>query len=156
MEPATVTVAGPADLDAVVASVAGLFREDGGRHDPAMNVDWPLHGGAGYYGPLLSDPSARLAVARDGDRVVGHLVGKVLEPDAMRTRRLAVLESMRVDPGHRGRGVGGLLVEHFLGWARERDARDASVTAFVANENAQRLYRRYGFAPASVILRTTL
>ena len=68
----------------------------------------------------------------------------------------AVLESIRVDPGARGTGVGTRLVEHFLAWARAKGAKRASVTAYAANDGAQRFYRRHGFAPMSVMLRREL
>lgn len=152
----SVTAAAAADLDAFVASVTGLFEEDAGAHDAVMDVSWPVREGRDYYGGLVTDPACLLAVARAGDRVVGHLVGKLLEPDSLRLQRIAVLESVRVDPAHRGRGVGSRLVEHFLGWARERDARQASVSAFAANSGAQRLYRRHGFVPMTVTLRAPL
>ena len=150
-----VTTAGPDDQEAFLGSVIGLFREDAGTHDPAVDVDWPVREGPGWFRELL-EQDCLLAVARDGDRVVGHLVGKLLEPDDMRTRRFAVLESVRVDPAVRGGGVGSALVEHFLGWAEERGAEQASVTAYAANAGAQRLYQRYGFRPQSVTLRAAL
>jgi GNAT superfamily N-acetyltransferase len=52
--------------------------------------------------------------------------------------------------------VGSLLVQHFLAWARERGARQASVTAYAANQAAQRFYERHGFAPASITSRAPL
>ena len=48
-------------------------------------------------------------------------------------------------PQHRRRGLGGLLVDGFLDWARERGAPYAVVTAFTANPAAIRLYERHGF-----------
>jgi hypothetical protein len=73
----TVTAADRADLDDFVASVTGLFQEDAGAHDAVMDVSWPVREGHDYYGGLLADKASLLAVARDGDRVVGHLVGKL-------------------------------------------------------------------------------
>lgn len=154
----TVTV-GPVrddELDAFVASVTGLFREDAGAHDPVMDVTWPVREGRAYYGGLLADDGVLLAVARDGDRVVGHLVGKTAGPDDLRLERIAVLESMRVDPDARGRGAAAALIDHFLAWARTRDARHASVTAYAANTRAQHVYHRHGFTPMSTTLRTPL
>jgi len=52
--------------------------------------------------------------------------------------------------------VGALLVDEFLAWARERGAPHAVVTAFAANESAQRFYERQGFASHTVTLRTRL
>lgn len=157
MNPLTVTRTTRADIDAFVGSVSGLFHEDGGRHDPHMNLDWPDTGGAAYYTGLLTDDDCLLAVARDGSgQVIGHLVGKLTGPDDLRTCRFAVLESIRVDPAARGHGVGSALIQDFFGWARERHAEVASVTAFAANAAARRLYERHGFSPASVTLRTPL
>jgi GNAT superfamily N-acetyltransferase len=156
MAPATVSAATMDDLDALLESVAGLFREDAGQHDTLVNVDWPAGHGAAYYSGLMTDRDCLIALARDGDRVIGHLVGRLTGPSPIRTGSLAVLESMRVAPDARRAGAGSLLVRHFFGWARECGARQASVTAFAANGAARRFYARHGFIPASVILRADL
>jgi GNAT superfamily N-acetyltransferase len=145
------------DRVAFLASIDGLFHEDAGVHDPYGDREWAGRGGAAYFTDLLTDPRAVPLLARDGDRAIGHLVGRVLEPETLQTgTRIAVLESMRVAPEARGRGVGGRLVAAFLTWAKERGAVRAGVTAYTANEGAQRFYARHGFVPASVTLRATL
>jgi GNAT superfamily N-acetyltransferase len=60
---------------------------------------------------------------------------------------------MRVTPGARRTGVGSLLVRHFFTWARQGGARQASVTAYAANDAALRFYARHGFSPESVTSR---
>jgi GNAT superfamily N-acetyltransferase len=156
----TVTAATHDDLDALVASVAGLFREDAGRHDPLMDLDWPAREGAAYYAELMTDEACLLVLARDGagagDRVVGHLVGRLRPPSSLQTGCLAVLESMRVAPQARRAGAGTLLVGQFFTWARERGAQQASVTAYAANDAALRFYTRHGFVPQSVTSRAAL
>ena len=144
------------DIDALVASVAGLFAEDAGRHDPTMDLRWPEREGAAYYSHLLGDQACLLLLARDDDQAVGHLVGRLSGPDSLRTQPLAVLESMRVAPGARRTGVGSLLVRHFFAWARDRGAEQASVTAYAANDAALRFYARHGFSPTSVTSRAVL
>jgi GNAT superfamily N-acetyltransferase len=144
------------DLDALVASVAGLFSEDAGQHDTSVNLNWPAREGAAYYSKLINDPACLVLLARDDDRVVGHLVGKLTGPSSIQTTRTAVLESLRVTPDSRQVGVGSLLVTHFLDWARGSGAQRASVTAFAANDTAQRFYARHGFVPASVISQVAL
>src|SRR5437763_1344892 len=118
----SISAASPEDIDALVASVAGLFREDAGKHDHSVNVAWPEMDGAGYYADVLAAPACLLALARDGNDVVGHLVGKLVGPDSFRAERMAVLESMRVAPGARRQGVGGQLVAAFLDWAHRHSA----------------------------------
>lgn len=152
----TVNAARHDDIGPLVASVAALFREDGGRHDSLMDQDWPAREGAAYYSDLLNDETCLVVLARDRGRVIGHLIGKLSGPGSLWTRRIAVLESMRVAPASRRAGVGSLLVRHFFAWARDRGAHEASVTAYAANDPAQRFYERHGFAPKSVTSRTTL
>jgi GNAT superfamily N-acetyltransferase len=156
MTNASVNAATKDDIDPLLASVAGLFLEDAGRHDALMDLDWPAREGAAYYSGLLEDQTCLVVLAREEGRVVGHLIGRLSGPDSLRTGRLAVLESMRVAPGSRQAGVGSLLVQHFFGWAREHGAQQASVTAFAANDTAQRFYARHGFVPQSVTSRTVL
>lgn len=151
-----VSIAGPDDIGALVESVAGLFQEDGGRHDPHMDTEWPARDGEASYGREVDDPALLLLLARTGERVVGHLVGRYREPNAIRRCRLALLESIRVAPDARGRGVGGRLVEEFLGWARAHGAEVAQVTAYAANDGARRFYARHGFTPHEVTMRTPL
>jgi GNAT superfamily N-acetyltransferase len=152
----TVSPVTEGDIDALVVSVAGLFAEDAGRHDPTMDLRWPEREGVAYYSRLLGHEDCLLLLARDDDQAVGHLVGRLAGPDSLRTERLAVLESMRVAPGARRTGVGSLLVRYFFTWARDGGARQASVTAYAANDPALRFYARHGFSPKSVTSRAVL
>ncbi|MCS0634185.1 GNAT family N-acetyltransferase [Streptomyces sp. LP05-1] len=54
--------------------------------------------------------------------------------------------SYLVDPAHGGRGIGRLLVEESIAWARAAGFRGMQFNAVVAtNEHAVRLYERLGF-----------
>ncbi len=61
------------------------------------------------------------------------------------TPQIAELISMWVDPRYRGRGLGGHLVEHVVGWARDRGARQLELWATENNGAAIALYSRCGF-----------
>ena len=152
----TVNAARDDDIGPLVASVAALFREDGGRHDSLMDMDWPAREGAAYYSALLHDQTCLVVLASDGSQPIGHLIGKLTGPGPLRTGRIAVLESMRVAPGSRRAGAGSLLVQHFFSWARDHGAQEASVTAYAANQTAQRFYDQHGFAPRSITSRAIL
>lgn len=139
-------------LDALVDSVIELFREDAGVHDPMRNVDWPVGNGAAFYTGMLDDPCVLLLLARDAAGPVGHLVGRLREPDEMFPNRLATLVSLRVAPRVRGQGVAGLLIGRFVQWAGQRGAAQARVSAYAGNDRARRLYERHGFAPHDVTM----
>ncbi len=148
----TVRAATEADIDGFVASVAGLFRDDAGRYDPHADVTWPLREGLAHYSAMLTDPRCLMAVALDGDRMVGHLVGKVYDPSPTRLVRVAEVEDLYVEEDARGHGHGTRMMAFFVDWATATGAVTARVSAYAANEGAQRFYRRHGFAPASITL----
>jgi GNAT superfamily N-acetyltransferase len=141
------------DLADIVASAAALVAADAGRFDPAAtNVDWAAMDGSAYASALLAGENNLVLLARDGDEVTGHLVGRLHRGNSLRPGRVAELESIHVYPDHRGRGVGSRLVARFHEWAAARGAGRSWVTAYAANEGALRFYARHGFAPRSVIL----
>src|SRR6266545_2088107 len=45
MSDITVSAARLEDIEPFVASVVGLFQEDGGTHDPFLDTEWPVRGG---------------------------------------------------------------------------------------------------------------
>ena len=135
----------------LVASVGALFAEDGGRHDPWMDTDWPARSGAAYYRGLLS---AGLCLLTRADGVtVGHLVGRMSASELRPGAKVGVLESMRVDGSGRRSGVGSALVGEFVEWAERNGATEFRVTAFTENEVAVAFYRSHRFEPFEVTLR---
>jgi ribosomal protein S18 acetylase RimI-like enzyme len=141
------------DLPEIVASVDGLFAIDAGVHNAAAtNLRWAAENGIAYYTSLLADGDNLVLLARDGNEVAGHLVGRLSGPGSVHPIRVADLESIHVYSAHRNHGVGEQLMTAFLGWAAEKGAQRATVTAYAANDGAQRFYARYGFAARSVTL----
>lgn len=136
-----------ADLEGVVASSTGLFREDGATRDPLRNPEWPKLNAANYENGNLTNPDMLVLVADHDGAVVGHLTGAFYPASAMWTAPRAHLISMHVMPQWRGQNVGGRLVEQFKVWAKEKGAVQLRVTAYTANEGAMRFYQRQGFAP---------
>ena len=149
--------AGAADIDALLTISSGLWAEDAGTHDPeVMNTDWPQQHGRASFEALVDDPNRVGLLAEVGGDLAGGLMGALPELTPFVRLREARLTSLWVVPHHRGAGVGGQLVDAFLGWARERGAPYAVVTAFAANPGAIRVYERHGFGSHTVTLRARL
>jgi ribosomal protein S18 acetylase RimI-like enzyme len=145
------------DVESYLTVATGLWNEDAGTHDPeVMNTDWPTQHGREWFESLLGDDDRVGLFAEVDGALAGGLMGSYPELTPFVRQREARLNSLWVLPDHRGLGVGGLLVEAFLGWARERGAAYAVVTAFAANPSAIRLYERHGFGSHTVTLRTPL
>jgi RimJ/RimL family protein N-acetyltransferase len=77
------------------------------------------------------------------ERIVGHvdLTGAVLY-SALHRARLGI----GVERVHRGKGVGTLLIEHAISWAKKTsELAWIDLSVFAHNERAQKLYVRLGF-----------
>ena len=147
-----IVTAGSGDIDALVRLCSALFAEDAGTRDPATDVGWPWARGREHFDSLISRDDALCLLAKSGGTPVGYLAGYVGEPTEIRPVRIAELQSMYVEAGSRGGGVGSALVDAFLAWAQDRKAARASVTAYASNDAAVRFYGRAGFRPRSVTL----
>jgi GNAT superfamily N-acetyltransferase len=113
----------------VLASADALVGTDAGLHDPAAtNLGWASETGIAYCTSLLASDDNLVLLARDGDKVVGHLIGRLGGPGSVHPIRVADLESIHVYPAHRGHGVGEQLMAAFLTWAAEKGAQRATVT----------------------------
>lgn len=82
-----------------------------------------------------------LLLAEHDDRIVGSIgvVG--------RDSGLAQLRWFLVEPEHRGRGLGKLLMERALTFCREKSFRGVYLWTFEALGAARHLYQRSGFQP---------
>ena len=136
-----------ADIEGLVASSTGLFREDGATRDHLRNPEWPKFNAANYENGNLTNPDMFVLVAEYDGAVVGHLTGAFYPASPMWIAPRGHLISMHVMPQWRGQNVGGRLVEQFKAWAKEKGAVQLRVTAYTANEGAIRFYQRQGFIP---------
>ena len=82
-------------------------------------------------------------VAEDGDRWLGMATGLVDNVDASRID----LVGMFVEPAARGQGIGALLVDAVVGWARARGSARLYLWVTTTNRAALALYQRSGFRP---------
>lgn len=97
-------------------------------------VDWPRKGDMGWIAESQASPI--------GAAWIRYFSGPDLSPvDEPEVPVLAI----GVVADHRGRGVGGLLMDALLAGAREDGIREISLTTGLFNEPALRLYRRCGF-----------
>ncbi|MFC6729673.1 GNAT family N-acetyltransferase, partial [Natronoarchaeum mannanilyticum] len=128
----TVREARADDYDDVVAFTSDTWADrKTGDYLPDVFHDW------------LAKEDARTAIAVDGDTAVGILQCALLSD------REAWLQGMRVDPEYRGRGVGGLLVEHLFDWARSEGATVARNMVFSWNQAGLGQSRATGFEPTT-------
>ncbi|TWD82834.1 ribosomal protein S18 acetylase RimI-like enzyme [Kribbella amoyensis] len=152
-----VEVANAGDVDDLIRLETRLFLEDAGTHDALVDVSWPGQHAREDFIRLIDNESALVLVARQDERIAGHLVGYLTGPSPTRFgRRTAEIRSLYVDEAVRSTGMGQAMVRYFTTWARSHAAAAISVTAYAANRSARAFYDKLGFVEQSVVLRAAL
>jgi ribosomal protein S18 acetylase RimI-like enzyme len=97
-----------------------------------------------WHAQRLAKPDYRWFGAFDGAALVGAICLRMKE--GRRLQHCASLNSLMVERGHQGAGIGRLLVAHLIGFARSLGT--VRQLTLVVNENnlpARRLYDSFGF-----------
>ena len=101
---------------------------------------------ASFLSTKLEDPDAAVLVAEAHAEVIGYAYAEVQGYDYLALRGPAgVLHDLIVDPAHRGRGVGRLLLNAALAYLQARGAPRVVLLTAERNQAAQRLFASMGF-----------
>ena len=101
---------------------------------------------ASFMGTQLKDPDKAVFVADDKGDVIGYAYAAVEGYNYMVLRGPAgVLHDVIVEPEHRGRGVGRLLLDAALEFLSSSGVPRVVLSTAERNEGAQRLFARMGF-----------
>jgi ribosomal protein S18 acetylase RimI-like enzyme len=101
---------------------------------------------ASFMRAQLEDPDKAILVADDNGDVIGYAYAAIEGYDYMALRGPAgVLHDIIVEPEHRGRGVGRLLLDATLEFFRSRGVPRVVLSTAERNEAAQRLFASMGF-----------
>jgi ribosomal protein S18 acetylase RimI-like enzyme len=145
---ATLRPAAPADLPAIGRLGALLVRLHH-EFDPDRFIaatPQTEEGYASFLGRQLAEPNVVLLVAERDGAVLGYTFAGVEGVDYMSLRGPAgVLYDIVVDPAHRGRGVGRMLLDATLAALQAHGAPQVVLSTAERNETAQRLFARAGF-----------
>ncbi len=96
------------------------------------------------------DPNIQLVVAEKGGIVVGCLQLCILPGLSSQGSSRALIEDVRVASHCRSRGIGEQLVQWAVAQARARGCRLVELLTHNSRIDAQRFYKRLGFAPSHV------
>lgn len=101
-----------------------------------------------YFHSLIDSENATILLAeRDGD-VLGYAILHIKEappiPVSM-PRRFAFLSDVVVDEAEQGQGIGRLLMDAAVEWAREQSVSSLELGVFEFNEAAIAFYQHLGF-----------
>ena len=138
----------PADLPGI-GRLGALLVKEHYDFDPqrflAARPGTP-QGYASFMSTQLADPDKAVLVVEGDVDVLGYAYAAIEGYDYMALRGPAgVLHDIIVDPEHRGRGVGRLLLDATLEFFRSRSVPRVVLSTAERNEAAQRLFASMGF-----------
>lgn len=131
----------PRDAEALVALAEAVGREEG-RWILATDAWRPVAEERRYLKAVRRHPDAAVLVAEDEGRVVARLS---LSRDPHPASRHVADLGLMVAAEHRRRGIGRMLLEAAIEWARRAGVRKLELHVFPWNEPAIRLYESVGF-----------
>jgi ribosomal protein S18 acetylase RimI-like enzyme len=138
----------PADLPGIGRLGTLLVKEHydfDSRRFLAARPETPK-GYASFISTQLTDPNKAVFVADDNGEMIGYAYAAVEGYNYMALRGPAgVLHDVIVDPEHRGRGVGRLLIDAALTFLSSRGVPRVVLSTAEQNEAAQRLFASMGF-----------
>jgi ribosomal protein S18 acetylase RimI-like enzyme len=122
--------------------VAPHLAEIGALRAPAES--WRLR--RAQYAGWAGEPATRILVARDGERILGYAVVRVVHaPGSWQWGDdVGVLETLVVDDGARGTGVGRALLSAARAHLTSLSITVMKITVIDGNDGASRFYRRDG------------
>ena len=103
-----------------------------------------------------SDPSHELIVAELDGEVVGTLQLTFLPSISYQGGMRAQVESVRVNVGQRGNGIGSEMMKWAINRAKERGAHILQLTSHRSREDAHRFYERLGFKGSHLGMKLSL
>lgn len=149
----SVRPAKPGDLQAIGRLGALLVRVhhefDPQRFIPATSDT--ERGYAWFIGTQLEEPKAVVLVAERGGDVIGYTYAGIEGRDYMALRGPAgALYDIVVDPQHRERGIGRMLLDATLAALKELGAPRVVLSTADRNEAARKFFAHAGFRPTMI------
>lgn len=131
----------PGDAEQLVALASSVSAEEG-RWLLAVDRGRTPGDERRYLKSVRRHPDAAVFVAVDDGVVVGRLS---LSRDPHPASRHVADLGLMVAVDHRRRGIGRMLLEHAVGWARDSGILKLELHVFPYNDAAIRLYDAFGF-----------
>ena len=129
---------------------------DNKTYDSDLNMNWAKgEFGRKYFTQLVAREDSLCLIVEENTIPIGYLSASSKEID-YRNSKYAEIENMVVDAAYRSKGIGKLLIEKCIEWAKLNGYQKLFVTAYIANQGAINFYRNNGFVDIDISLEKIL
>ena len=129
---------------------------DNVKYDPDLMMDWAMSDkGKAHFTKIFENPDSRCFVADDAGVLVGFIVLSEKSAD-IRKSRCCEINDVGVTPAYQSKGVGSLLIQKAIVWAKERGYQKMYVSCYFANTRGVAFYRKNGLSEIDLDLEMDL
>lgn len=112
-----------------------------------------------YYLELLEQDQSTVLIAREENKIIGFAVISIetspVFPSLVQ-RRFAYIHDFGVDQSEKRKGIGSLLFEACLKWAKEMNVDEVELNVWEFNEEAIAFYRKHSMKTISRKMRVVI
>ncbi len=149
----------PDDIDDLVA-LNGLVQDLHAELSPQIfRRDWNPAELSSFWRGKVSEPDARVLIARTATDIIGYIWMELQARDAdplRHERRRVYVHHICVSPEWRGRGVGTRLLSAADGFARDTGASSVLLDVWHENIVGRKAFERTGFTPLNLLMSRSL
>ncbi len=143
------------DVNEIISLNQQLFDYDS-KFDNTLDKTWPQKN-KDYFEKSITDDNFLAFVAVADDKIMGYLIGSITKAEDYRNiKDIAELENMFILSNHRKKGIGTLLVNKFVDWAKEKGMKRIKVFASADNQLAINFYKKNYFKDYGITLEKEL
>lgn len=115
------------------------------ENDDDLDLDWPFTPrGIDYYKRLANGKYGKCYIAYLNNKPVGY-VALAIKNFGYRKSKYVEIENIGVEPEFRSQGIGKIMIEESVKWAKKQKATKLFVSAYWDNKQAIKFYKKNGF-----------
>ena len=123
---------------------------DNQQYDLDLRMDWSKsEDGKNYFNKILGDQESCCFIAEENGQPTGYISASPRKVNYLKSKYFEI-DNMGVLPKYRSQGVGSLLIDKCLRWAKIKGYKKLHVNAYFANKKAVNFYKKNGFSEIDI------
>lgn len=114
--------------------------QDESKYNKLINPNFVVNN---YFTNIYDNTDNCLLIATNEDSVTGYIFVKRIESET--SDIVVLIDGLYVEKEYRNQGIASSLIDSALAWCKENSINAVKIKVMTNNENALKLYQKYGF-----------